>query len=45
MMLEQILGLIMLGLAAVFGIFHMIDNRGGWTLFCAEMKRKVKKEA
>ena len=29
-----------LALVAVLGIFVMIDHRGGWTLFWAELKRK-----
>ena len=42
---EQVVGVTMLALAAVIGIFLMIDDRGGWTLFWAELKRKGKKQA
>ena len=43
MSLDQTLGVIMLGRAFVFGVYLMIEDRGGWTLFWAELKRKHKK--
>ena len=37
---ELIVGVALLARAAVLGIYSLIDDRGGWTLFWAELKRK-----
>ena len=44
MTFDQLIGLIMLGLALVLGIGLLIDGYGGWPIFWYELKKGFRRK-